>query len=161
VIRLALAVLLTVALLAVSLPAVDDARRERTAAGTDRAVDRLAAAATSLQHDDPVRERALAPRRLVRFRLPAPSWRAAGVDAVRIAAANGTEPAGVTVDLPDRRPMTHRLDAPIRTPGGPLVLTDPGLHRLRLRLLASNPAPVVSVTRAAGDSNRGTRPPTA
>lgn len=145
-IRVVLAVCLTVALLGVSLPVVDDARQERTAARMDRTVDRLAVAAATLRSDDPTRSPALAPRRTVDLWLPDESWGAVAVERLRLTGASSTAPATVSVTLPGQRPTTVRVDAPLATPAGPLVLREPGEHRLVFRLLRRGGGVVVLVT---------------
>lgn len=146
-IRLVLAVALSAAILGVSLPAIDDARRDRTAARMDRTADRVSDAATSLLHDDPVRNRSLAPGRTVRLALPGRSWTTSRVESVWIDGRGTDRPAVVGYDLPGRRPVSHRLDVPVET-DGLLVMRGRGVHRLRLTFLVRQGRPVIVVRRA-------------
>ncbi|MFB6097143.1 MAG: ABC transporter [Haloferacaceae archaeon] len=145
-IRLLLAVVLASALLAASLPAVDDARRERTVARMDRAVDRLRDAAAAIRTDDPARDPSLAARRVVRVRLTSRSWTTAGVDAFRIDGRGPDRPPLVTCRLRGGRSISRRVDAPIETPD-PVVLRERGVHRLALRFLLRGDRPVVVLRR--------------
>lgn len=133
-IRAVLAVLLAAALLSVSFPAVDAAARERTAAQMDRAVDRIVAAATDLQSEDPGSTVELAPRRVVTVRLPDRSLTSVGVEHVTVA-GGGDDPARISYALVGHTPTSYRVDAPIATPDGPIVLRATGEQRLVLRLV--------------------------
>jgi hypothetical protein len=139
VIRIVLAVVLTVALFATVLPAVEEGRTTRTAILMDDVVDRLERAARSLRaHEDPVRTGLTPARRTVRFRLPSRSWSTVGAS-LRV---DGRDDA-VTYRLDGRRP--HRVPisgVDIRTPGGPVVVRDPGTHRLVLELIRNDGAGV-------------------
>ena len=74
VIRVVLAVVLTLALMAVSLPAVDDARTARTASSLDAASDRVRSTSERLvATSDPVGGETTA-RRVVRLDLPTRGW---------------------------------------------------------------------------------------
>lgn len=65
-IRVVLAVLLTVALLATVTPAIDESRTSRTAIHLDRVTERVEQAANSLvAHEDPTAPGTLGARRLV------------------------------------------------------------------------------------------------
>jgi hypothetical protein len=139
VIRAVLAVVLTVALFAAALPAVDEGRAARTAMHLDGVVDRLERAALSLRaHEDPVSGRAPA-RRVVRFRLPASSWTAAGAT-LRV---DGDADA-ITYRLAGGRPRRQSIRGiDLRTPNGSLVLRDAGRHRLDLTLVRDGGVGVV------------------
>lgn len=145
-IRVVLVVCLTVALVGVSLPAIDEARHERTAAAMDRTVERVAITATTLRDEDSTRSVALAPRRTVRVVLPQASWTAVSVERVRLTGASPTTPATVDVDLPGRPRKTVRVDAPLATPNGSLVLREPGVHHLDFRLVRLERGVVVLVS---------------
>lgn len=143
-IRVVLAVLLTIALLAAVTPAVDEGRERRTAIHLDRVVDRVERAARSLRaHEDPTRPDVAGARRIVRFRLPERSWTAVG--------------ASLRIDG-DRDRIGYRLDGgythgtrlrglDLRTPNGPVVFEGSNRHRLELSLVRSDGVGVV-VTRA-------------
>lgn len=161
-IRVLLAATLAAAVLAASLPAVGDARADRTATAIDAAVDRLSATGSALAYEsDPTGDPATAPTRTVSFPLPAPSWTSAGVDAVAV---------GGSPDGPGDRPVvvyairggeetTRRLSLPVplRTPGGPVVLRGRGDRSVSLSLRRTVGGPVLVVTRAA---ESGTADPT-
>lgn len=146
-IRVVLAVVLSAAILGVSLPAIDDARADRTAARMDRAVDRVRDAAVTLLAEDPARTRSLAAGRTVRIHLPRRSWTASPVESLRIEGNGADRPATVCYDLPERRPVRYRIDTPLKT-DGPIVLQGHGTHRLRLVLLLRQDRPVVLVRHA-------------
>lgn len=145
-IRLLLAVVLASALLAASLPAIDDARRERTVARLDRAIDRLRDAAAAIRTDDPARDPSLAPRRVVRVRLTDRSWTTGQVDALRIDGRGPDRTARVSYRLRGGRSISRRIDAPIETPE-PVVLRGRGVHRLALRFLLRGDRPVAVLRR--------------
>lgn len=128
-IRVVLAVCVTGALLAASLPVIETARADRTASDLDRAGERLVLAAESLLAADAADSGA---RRIVRLRIPAPSLGRAGVREVRLACAADCS-------------MRYRLDGgrqgrlslgevPLATPEDGVTLARPGTHRVRLGL---------------------------
>jgi hypothetical protein len=143
VIRVVLAVLLTVALLAAATPAVDEGRETRTAVHLDRVIDRVDRAARSLRaHEDPTPPEMAGARRIVRFSLPERSWTAVG--------------ASLWIDG-ERDLIGYRLDGrrahrtpfrgiDIRTPNGRLVVDGSGRYRLDLSLVRDDGVGVV-VTR--------------
>lgn len=132
--RVVLSVLLAVALVGASLPAVDDARHTTADAAGERAADRLAGAATRLlERSDP------GGRRPLTLSLPAQSWTAARV-ALRI--GNGS----VRWRVADGAWSTRRVPVPVVVPGGPLVLED-GPHRLVLAVERRAGPPIVVVHR--------------
>lgn len=150
-IRVLLAAVLSVAVLGASLPAVADARADRTATALDADADRLAAAGTALAYDsDPTRDPSVAPARAVTFSLPTPTWTSAGAEFV----AAGGVPGGsgnrsvVTYRVGDRE-TTRRLSLPVplRTPDGPVVLRGRGDRSVTLSLRATPDGPVVAVSR--------------
>jgi hypothetical protein len=149
VIRVALAAALTVALLAASLPAVDDARTERTRARLAADVDRIQRAARDLaSSDDATGVDTAGARRVVRIRLPASTWTSAPVAWVSV----GGVPGGPARDvlayrLADRPPRTVAVEGiAFRTPGGPVVLRGSGRQTVVLELVRVEGRPVVRVT---------------
>jgi hypothetical protein len=138
VIRALLAVALALALVAVSLPVVDDARTGRAAARADATLTTVERAARGLVTG----EDATAPdlpgaRRRVTVRLPVPSWSTAGVAWLSV----GGRPGG----RGNRSLLAYRVSGGgvrtvrlagvrLRTPGGPVTFRAPGGHALRLAL---------------------------
>lgn len=154
-IRVVLAAVLSVAVLGAALPAVEDARADRTATALGTDVERLSAAGTALAYgSDATRDPSVAPTRAVAFSLPAPTWTSAGVDFVAV----GGSPAGPG-DRPvvryrvDGRETARRLSLPVplRTPGGPVVLRGRGDRWVTLSLRTGDDGPVLVVARA-GDA---------
>lgn len=131
-IRVVLAVLLTVALLAAVTPAVDEGRTTRTAIHLDRVTDRIDRAARSLRaHEDPTRPGVAGARRIVRFRLPGRSWTAVGQ---RLWIDGRRDLIGYRLDGARARRTTLRgLD--LRTPDGRVVFEGSGRRRLVLSLV--------------------------
>jgi hypothetical protein len=143
VIRVVLAALLTVALLAAVTPAIDEGRETRTAMHLDRSVDRIDRAARSLRaHEDPTPPDVAGARRIVRIRLPERSWTAVGAS---LWVDGGRDSVGYRLDG-ERARLTplHGLD--IRTPGGRLLLDGSARYRLELTLVRDDGVGVV-VTR--------------
>lgn len=138
-IRAVLAVVLAAALLAASLPAIDDARRERTGTAVHEEVDRLVDAARRMAAtDDP----GAGARRVLVVRLPAEGWTAARVDALAFR-ENGTVAWTVGGRTSERRPPIA-----LRSAGdGALILRGAGPHRLVLSLDGTVAHPVVTVRR--------------
>lgn len=156
-IRAVLAVLLAVALLSASLPAIDAVGQERTAARMDRTVDRIDRAATELLGEDPGPTARLAPRRLVTVSLPARSLTTARVERVIIdGGADADDTGRISYSVAGRSPTSRRLTAPIATPDGPVVLRGAGDRTLVLRLVRDGDGSLVVLSRrAAGPSRRG------
>lgn len=142
-IRVVLAVLLTVALLAAVTPAVDEGRETRTAIHLDRATDRIERAARSLRaHEDPTPPGVGGARRLVSVRLPERSWTA--VDA-SLWIDGERDLIGYRLgDGPPHRTRVRGLD--LQTPDGSVVFEGSGRRRLVLSLVRSDGVGVV-VTR--------------
>lgn len=139
-IRVVLAVLLTVAMLAAVTPAIDEGRSARTAIHLDRVTDRIERAARSLRaHEDPTRPSVAGARRIVRFRLPSRSWTA--VDA-RLWIDGRRDLIGYRLDgaRPRRAPL-RGLD--LRTPDGRIVFEGTGRHRVVLSFVQSDGLGVV------------------
>lgn len=145
-IRVVAAVVLAAALLAASLPAVADARVDRSAARADLAAGRLEAAARSLLADDDPVAGGDGARRVVRVRLPTRSLTSARVDRFAIACARA---CAVTYRVAGGPVHRHLLEGlPLATPSGGIALVEPGSHRLVLGLRRGpNGGPVVTVER--------------
>lgn len=139
-IRVVVSVCVASALLAASLPAVEDARADRTATSLDRAGERLVRAAESLVAADAAEAGA---RRIVQLRIPTGSLGEAGVREVRFEC----DPVcSMRYRLGDgRRGRTSLESVPLATPDGPVSLSRPGTHRLRLGLAHDDDERVVTV----------------
>lgn len=158
--RVVVAVALSVALLAVSLPALETARRDHSHQRVGAELDRLATAIRDVHaREAAVRDESASTRRVVTLRLPARAWTDAGIDFVAI---GGT---------PDRPPTSEReaptfvwqvsggqrekrelraIHVEVRTQrngDGPLVVREPGTHRLAVSLVAHANRTVVVVRR--------------
>lgn len=142
-IRLAVTVVLAVAVLAAATPAIESGRIARTEAQVNAAVDDVDAAALDLlAAEDPV-ERGPGARRVVTVRLPSRGVAAAEVEALRI--GSGGRYAYRIGGAPER---VRYGRAPVHTADGePLVLREDGSHRLVLRLVERNGERVVVVER--------------
>lgn len=125
-IRALLAVALAAALLAASLPAVESAAADRTAAALDRDIDRIDRAGESLLTDDDP-----GARRVVTVTLPANSLSSAGVNSFIIDCESDCT---VRYRLESGGSRTRRFTFPLVTPAGPVRLARPGEHRLVLEL---------------------------
>jgi len=140
VIRVVLAVVLTVVLLAAATPAIDEGRAARTASHLDGAIDRLDRAARSLlAHEDPTRPSVAGARRIVALRLPARSWTASEAT-LRI----DGEADLLAYRIGDGRPRRTTIrGVDLRTPNGSINLRAPGRHRLVLSLVRDDGVGVV------------------
>lgn len=151
--RVVFAAALAVALLAVATPAIDDARRDTSAASARGDLATVERAARSLLVTD---ERApgAGPRRSVTVRLPPRSWTASGLAYLSL----GGPPGGSATDRAARRgvavyrvrggePRRLPLDVPLWAPD-PVVLREPGRHRLVLTVERVDGRRVVVVSRA-------------
>jgi hypothetical protein len=147
-VRTLLSVVLAAALVGASLPALDDARVERTASRLESTATRLSDAAARLAAtDDPVRRGARGAGRTVVVRLPDGGFAEARAAYLSVGGhPNASAPATVGYRVAGRPPRT--VDAGVRfaTGGGPLVL-GPGRHVLRLTLVRT-PAGVAVRVRA-------------
>lgn len=151
-IRLVVATLLTVALLGVSLPAIEEGRASRTDALVGDELDRFERTATELRReDDPVAPGAAGARRLVTVRVPGDSW-----TGTRTTVELGTT-AGPTDGLAwsrggttRRRPLPFDLrvveGGTLRPDGTPLEL-GPGRPQLALGLVRIDGRAAVTVRR--------------
>lgn len=136
-IRVVLAVALAAALLSASLPAVESAATDRTAAALDRDADRIRAAGASLLADDDA-----GARRVTTVSLPTSTLTAAGVDSFTVDCRPG---CAVRYTLASGASRTRRLPFPLATPDGPVALSRPGEHRLTLGLASGGDGRVVTV----------------
>lgn len=145
-IRVVLAVCLTVALLAAVTPAVDEGRETRTAIHLDRVAERIDRAARSLHaHEDPTPPDVAGARRIVRFDLPARSWTAVGA---RLWIDGERDAIGYRLDgRPAQRTRLRGID--LRTPAGRVVFDGAARYRLDLSLVRADGVGVV-VTRGRG-----------
>jgi len=144
-VRVVLAVALAAALFAASAPAVDRARVAHSDAVLEREADRLAAGVDAL-----TARSGPGGRWVVTVRVPARSWGHAGG---RLAIG---DPAGVSW-----RPAGGVSDAarlPLPVVEG-VVLTEPGRHRLVVRLLERDGEPAVAVDRLEFKSEEATTAP--
>lgn len=143
-IRVVLAVLLAVALLAAATPAIDESRTARTTIHLDRVTERVERAAHSLTaHEDPTRPSVGGARRLVKFRLLERSWTA--VSASLWLDGDEDEVGYRLAGKPPRRTTLRGVD--LRTPNGRITFDAGGRYRLDLSLVRSDSVGVV-VTRA-------------
>ncbi|WP_136715815.1 DUF7311 family protein [Halorientalis salina] len=160
--RVVVAVALAVALLAVTLPALETARADRSEHRVEGEIDGLAAAI-----EDVYARESAAPagsagaRRVVTLRVPAQSWTDAGIEYVAI----GGRPDWSDVDdrnstvlawqVTGREPQERRIpDVTVAgdTGGdtGSVVIREPGIHRLSVALIERGDETAV-VVRRVGD----------
>lgn len=131
-IRVVVSVLLGVALLAASLPAVEHAAEERSDAQVRAAIDDVDVAAAELARSEEAVPGTAGARRVVTVDVPAKGLAAAEVTHVTVAPSNRTYRYRVA----GRSPQTVRGDVPVYTAEGrPLVLRTSGRHRLTVRLV--------------------------
>ncbi|PSP86196.1 ABC transporter [Halobacteriales archaeon QS_1_68_17] len=152
--RAVLAVVLAGALLAVSLPAIDDARADRTAAHLrSEAGEFERELGTLVAGDDAVRPGKPGARRVISLRLPRRSFAAAGVEVLRINSSGAAGRPGSTRivwHLAGGRNGSLTIDVARvqRADGdGPLVLREPGTHRLAASLRRTSGGRVVVLRR--------------
>lgn len=157
-IRAVLTVALALALVGASMPAIESVRADRTATVLGSGIDDIRRAAAALvDHEAPTETGVSGARRVVTLDLPESSWTAVGVDAVVIRGDDGADSdvsfATVEYTLDTGRTDRVRLDVPLRTPGGPLLLGggQSNERRLVLTLVRTDsdpdPDPVVVATR--------------
>lgn len=146
-IRVLLALVLTVALAGVAFQAIERGRVDRTATRLDAAADRLRRAASLLvARDDPTATGVPGARRVVRLDLPEGSLAAAPAASFAVNGSDGAPEAGgwIRYRVRGARPTRVRVPVDLRTPDGPVVLGGGGRRRLVLRLVADgDPAVVV------------------
>lgn len=177
-IRAVVSVGLATAVLAASLPAVEDARADRTGARLDVAVERIERAARELrQHEDATAPWLPGARRSLAVDLPERSWTAAGVGVLAVGArpretadartdrdqsTGDTSVAGAEngtlVATRVRGEPTSIEYVPVRI-DGQVVIREGGRHRLTLVLVAGD-RPTVHIKRAGHRSRVGETGPT-
>lgn len=161
--RAVLASALAVALLAASLPPIDQARRDQADAHVRSQLERLSTAAHELAADnDPVPVGTDGATRTVTLTVPARGWRATGIARVAIGGVPGndaTDAAGSDVlawRLTGGPRRTLRiegldvhtvLDGRVAPDERPLVLRASGRHVVELALVRYRGGPVVLVRR--------------
>lgn len=159
-VRTLLTVVVATALLGASLPAVEDARTDRTAARLDATATRLSDVSAALvAADDPVPASERGASRTVVVSLPSSGFADARTAYLSVGGLpNDSRPTTVGYRVADGPP--RRLDAGVRFFVGerPLVLP-PGRHTLRLTLVRRGGAVGVRVCVAAhagstGETNR-------
>lgn len=151
-IRAVLAVVLAGALLGATMPALEDARRERASATVENELDRLVATANQLAAvDDPTA--GAGARRSLTITLPAREWSSARIDHATLHPGTADTPSRVTWQVADGRTVVRPLaDLSLRTADGtPLVLSGPGTHELTLTLDGRAGSAVVTVRRLKYD----------
>jgi hypothetical protein len=160
--RVVVAVALAVALLAVSLPALETARADRSEHRVEGEIDGLAAAIEDVHaRESAVRAGSAGARRVVTLRVPAQSWTDAGIEYVAI----GGRPDRSDVDdrnstvlawrVTGREPRERRIpDVTVAgdTVGdsGSVVIREPGVHRLSVSLTECGNGTAI-VVRRLGD----------
>lgn len=145
-VRVVVAVVLTLALVAVAAPAIDDAATARSEAVAAGEAAELAEAVETLAAEENAVETGPPARRFVELRVPEPGPTADPVRfTIRPGAANGTEPAAVRYAVGADRSNSVRPDVAIRTPDGSLRIEEPTVHRLRLELVAGDGQPTVRI----------------
>lgn len=163
-IRAVMAVVLATALLATSVPAVETARREYSDGRVDAEVLTLERAIRDVHaRDVAVRDRTAGPRRVVTVRLPPRSWQSAPIEYVAIGGPKARSiPAGDAVDvtwkLAGSPAHEHRVPG-VRVVGSganhrssdPLILSEPGTHRLVVSKQRAENETVVTVSRLDSD----------
>lgn len=156
--RVVVALGLAVALLAVSVPALETARSEHSDRRVSAELNELTAAIADLQaREAAVRTDRVQPRRVVTVRLPGRSWTDAGIEYVAIG-GHPDRPAGD--ERTESAIVWRTTGGRVRTrslPGvsveadtadrddGPLVIREPGRHRLAVSLVAREHRTVVTV----------------
>lgn len=160
-IRVVLAVVVSVALIGIALPVVDTARVDHSDARARAEAGRLAAAIDAFTRQaDPVRNASRSAVQIHTIRLPARSWGDSGVEWFRVLPG---DPGQIEWRVADGTPHRIRLPAAVTTTphlpaapagttvisksvGDPLVLGS-GDHRVRLRYVLVGNASVVVVDR--------------
>ena len=157
-VRTLLTVLVAAALVGASLPAIDEARADRTGARLDATAIRLSDAAAALvATDDPVPLGERGASRTVVVALPHAGFVDARAAYLSIGGLpNASAPAVVGYRVADRPPRRIDTGVSFRTGSDPLVLA-PGRHTLRLTLVrtaAGVGVRVRPVSRRVGAENR-------
>lgn len=155
-----IAALLAVALLAASQPAIERSRVEHA---HTRVHDELSAVRIAVQDllasDDPVPPGAPGARRELTLRLPGRSVASSGVRRVELGPLEG-RPDRLAWRVGDGRRRDLRVPVDVRRPGGgPMVLREPGRHRLVLELVTVRGSAAVVVRRPKFMPEDGPSPP--
>lgn len=137
--RALLAVTIAAALLAASLPAIEAARTDRTAAKLDREASRVETAAADLLADD---EADAGARRVVTVSLPPDSLSTAGVTRFAVICRDSCV---VQYRVAGAESRVRSLPVPLSTPAGAVAFSTPGTHRLVLGLVRVDGRRVVTV----------------
>ncbi|ELZ27204.1 hypothetical protein C474_17699 [Halogeometricum pallidum JCM 14848] len=149
--RVVLAAVLATAVLGASLPAVEDARADRTATALDASIARVSAAGSALAVGNDAPSTAVAPTRTVAFSLPQPTWTAAAVEYVAVGGSPGGpgNRSAVTYATEGGGEVRRLLSVPVpvRTPRGPVVFRGRGERTISLSLRATADGPVLVVGR--------------
>lgn len=161
--RAVLAVAIAAALLAVSLPPIDAARRDNADSAMRRTLEHLETVTENLErNNDPVPVGSAGATRTVTVRIPARGWHGVEVTRVTIGGLKGADAAdtngsdvfgwrlrgGPRHVLRVDRVDIHAVAAGTVLPDDrPLVLGEPGRHVLELRLVRLEGNPVVLVRR--------------
>lgn len=147
------AVVLAGLLLSASLPGVDRARESRTTARLDAEAAAFERAVRGLLSEDATAGDVPGARRTVDVRVPGGGWTAAPVAYVAVRGTDGgSRRASVAYRLAEGPERVRRVGGvDVRTPGGPVVLSSPGRHRLRLRLRSPSDGGPAVVVRGPGD----------
>lgn len=151
-IRAVLAVVLAVALLSLSLPAIEDARTKRTDQQLATELEQLDRAAADLYEAEVPRTATPGARRTVTIRIPERGVTTAGVTEVRI---GGKRPAEYAYQLPGGPLRTIPASVPVMPAGGdPITLSGSGNHRLVLTLAQRNGTKTVEIRAAESETLR-------
>lgn len=158
--RVLVAVALSVALLAASMPAIQTARVDHAHDRMEMEVDSLVATASRLQErNDPAPHGLTGARQTVELRLPDAGWTAAPVAYLEIPGpASELSPGTVRYRVAEGRERTRSTAAPVVGPPGGLRLDSATGHRLRLEYTQRRGKPVVMVRYVGFKLDAVTRP---
>lgn len=130
-IRVILAVACTIALVAASLPAIDDVRTERAEAAVETEIDRFDRAVAAAADADRPRSDAPGAQRAVLIDLPAAGLSTAEIDRIILGVGSGRL---VRYQVDGGTERTTTLSVPVRTAdGSPVDCSTAGTHRIVLR----------------------------
>lgn len=151
-IRVVVTVLVALALVAASLPAIEHAAADRSDAQVRAAIDDVDAAATDLARSEEAAPGTTGARRVVTVEIPRERPTAAAVERVTIA----PEGRRYRYRIDGRSPESVRGTVPVYTlDGEPLVLREAGRHRLVLALVRVEGSRRVVVARFETAMERG------
>ncbi|MFC7141672.1 hypothetical protein ACFQMA_17770 [Halosimplex aquaticum] len=154
-IRVVLAVILTVVLLGISLPAIDHA----AGVNSDRRVESIASqfeqAAVELNESEDLPPKGVrGPQRIVEVQFPTPSLTATAVQNFTVARRDGQMHSVLIYRVGGRPERVHHIDAPVvNAKGGTLKLGRISGHQtfvFRLRRESTTDDPIIEVHRAGG-----------